>query len=195
MTSKPLSILCLLLAFCTHAIGQPATHSAPVQGRSEAATRFLNRFTPTAISIARQYGIPPELTLAVSALETGWGQSHLAEFANNYFGLKAKDPEHEVFRYTTQEFIDGQYVLTTTSFRWFPKGELSFWAFAEKLRQDPRYSVLWSLHIGDINGWAFHLNRCGYATDPEYSNKILRVVRDYRLQNWVREFRRPHQGR
>ena len=150
--------------------------------------KFLEKFTPHAISITKQYGIPAELTLAVGALESGWGTSHLAEFANNYFGIKAKTKEEPVYMYTTREYTNGQYVLSTTSFRRYYHPEGSFWAFARKIRLDARYNSLWTIPYYDIQGWANGLTSCGYATDPNYASKLMRVIRENQLQMWVREF-------
>ncbi|MCB0643599.1 MAG: glucosaminidase domain-containing protein, partial [Phaeodactylibacter sp.] len=111
------------------ALSVASTGSLLYRETSEKKVRqFLEKFTPHAINITKQYGIPAELTLAVGALESGWGTSHLAEFANNYFGIKSKNPQEPVYLYTTREYSDGHYVLSTTSFRRYYLPEGSFWA-------------------------------------------------------------------
>ena len=49
-----------------------------------------------------------------------------------------------------------------------------------------RYSRLFDLKITDYKGWAKGLQKCGYATDRAYANKLIKVIEDYELYHYDR---------
>ncbi len=63
---------------------------------------YIAKVTPIAQQVERVFGIPYPVTIAVSALETGWGRNVKG---NNYFGIKG---EGQSFK--TDEFIQGEKI-------------------------------------------------------------------------------------
>ena len=111
----------------------------------------------------------PELVAAQWALESGYGQ-HLAG-QNNFFGLKGKGGSMS----TTQEFVNGKWITIRDGFIDFPSRA----ACIEYLIK------LWYLdykHYKGVNnaatveGAAQMLKNEGYATDPTYVDKLLRIL-------------------
>ena len=48
----------------------------------------------------------------------------------------------------------------------------------------PRYASLFQLNIRDYRGWAKGLQKCGYATDKKYANKLIKVIEEYELYEY-----------
>jgi len=113
---------------------------------------------------------------AQAALETGWGK-RMARTADgrpslNLFGIKA-DEHWAGARATasTVEFSAGVATLQHTAFRAYGSVEESVKDFAKLLQSSPRYREALSVG-GDAHGYVRSLGRSGYATDPQYANKL-----------------------
>ena len=59
--------------------------------RNELFDAYIEQYKDIAIKEMAKYGIPASITLAQGLLESGAGQSRLAVFANNHFGIKCHD--------------------------------------------------------------------------------------------------------
>ena len=94
---------------------------------------YIAKVTPIAQQVERVFGIPYPVTIAVSALETGWGRYVKG---NNYFGIKGEGQNVE-----THEFIQGEKVQMVDSFRKYSSLEESFLDFGRFLNQNPRYAL------------------------------------------------------
>jgi peptidoglycan hydrolase FlgJ len=132
-------------------------------------------------------GIPATFMIAQAGLETGWGK-HQIKMAdgtpsNNLFGIKAgadwKGPVAEV---TTTEYINGVARKVKATFRAYASAAESFADYAKLMTQSPRYQrVMASVQGGSSGGaspqqFAQSLQRAGYATDPQYADKLSRVI-------------------
>lgn len=141
---------------------------------------YVETFGPLAVQLGRETGIPHALILAVGGLESQWGKSELALDGKNYFGIKAKgeEPRHCL---PTQEYYRGRAHTITACFRAYDRPRESFRDFARLLSQEPRYAPLFKHEAKDVEAWAKGLQAQGYATDPRYAQKIIRVIKHYRL--------------
>ena len=141
---------------------------------------FVRELWPHAQSAARELGARPEALIAQAALETGWGKNMVrgADGQNsfNLFGIKA-DARWQGERAVTEtvEFRDGLMRKERASFRAYPSLAESFADYADFLKVNPRYGE--ALKAGaDAPAFVRALSQAGYATDPEYSNKINRIM-------------------
>ena len=134
---------------------------------------FIKRFGRQAYLVGLATDFPPEILLAQSALETGWGR-HI--HANNLFGLKdlAFDPgssEAETF-----EAENNQKKKIKALFEDFDSPIESMLAYVALIRLFPRYHKAWLLRK-DPRKYFKALQEAGYATDPEYAKKCLAVLK------------------
>lgn len=140
---------------------------------TERLQAFVERFYRIAQAEETSYGIPASVTLAQALLESNVGRSRLTSKFNNYFGIKCtaaeiRNGECEVFEDDTP----------TDNFRTYDNAWLSF-RHHSQLLQKPRYSKCYD---GDsYQEWCDCLSASGYATDPNYSSKLQRIIRTYRL--------------
>ena len=121
----------------------------------------------------KKYKIPASITLAQGLLESGAGQSDLARRSNNHFGIKC----HSDWRGGRVYHDDD---LRGECFRKYKRVEDSYEDHSKFLKRS-RYDQLFRLKITDYKGWARGLQKCGYATDRAYANKLIKVVEDYEL--------------
>lgn len=139
---------------------------------------FISAMRPYAERAAQALGVEPSLLLAQAALETGWGQKVVKNArgsSNNLFNIKA-DRSWDGDKVTTQtlEFHDNTPVKETAAFRSYDSFAESFNDYVAFLNQNPRYQTALQ-HNGDSERFIRGIHQAGYATDPNYADKVLRV--------------------
>jgi flagellar protein FlgJ len=138
-----------------------------------APTAFLAMLVPAAQACQRATGIPASLTLAQAALESSWGSRAPG---NNLFGVKAdkgwKGPTVDV---PTHEVIRGQRIAITDKFRAYTSWDDCLLDHAKFFQKNPRYAACFKESTGE--GWARAVAAAGYATDPNYAQSLIAVMR------------------
>ncbi len=140
---------------------------------------FLNQMTGPANKASVASGVPADLILAQAALETGWGKERIKTASggnsHNVFGIKAGASwKGEITDITTTEYVDGKPKKSVQSFRVYPSYEAAFSDYASLISSAPRYQGV--VNAPDAKAAAQALQRGGYATDPEYANKLIAVM-------------------
>lgn len=165
----------------TETAGSASRASAGALSLKPEQQAFLQRIQPWAEQAAEALGVSPRSVLAHAALESGWGQRPVrgadGRDSLNLFGIKAGRtwPGASVQALTT-EVEDGQVVPQTQSFRQYADLPAVFADYAKLLGRSSRYSA--ALNTGeDVQAFAAGLARGGYATDPQYAEKLLQVSR------------------
>ncbi|MCL6414448.1 flagellar assembly peptidoglycan hydrolase FlgJ [Aestuariirhabdus sp. Z084] len=149
---------------------------------------FIRKMMPYAQEIASKLGIEPKILVAQSALETGWGQKMIQREDGgnsfNLFGIKADSRwSGDTAEVTTTEFRQGVALKETAAFRAYDSFLTSFDDYATFLQQNDRYQNALQ-HGGDSVKFLQGLQQAGYATDPEYAEKILRIADSNIFDNW-----------
>ena len=143
------------------------------------ANEFINRIWPDAVAAGRATGISPTLLVAQAALETGWGKAEIKDAGGqnsfNVFGLKAgRSWGGATVEATTTEFVNGVPGRQTERFRAYGSYAEAFQDYAKVLTANPRYAPVLGSRDGDT--FARGLQQAGYATDPQYAEKIQRIL-------------------
>ncbi|MDE0856784.1 MAG: flagellar assembly peptidoglycan hydrolase FlgJ, partial [Nevskia sp.] len=155
----------------------PASASSSWQPGS--AKGFVDAIRPHAEKAAAELGVPARALIAQAALETGWGQ-HVAHNKDgsaglNLFGVKAQSGWSGASQtQQTSEFQNGQWNSQQANFRSYDSIGAAFDDYVKFLKDNPRYAD--ALRSGDVHGFAHGLQKAGYATDPHYAQKLLRVA-------------------
>jgi flagellar protein FlgJ len=142
--------------------------------------RFVVGLMPWAREAAARLGIAPEALLAQAALETGWGRSVIhgsgGNNSHNLFGIKA-DGRWGGGRVavSTLEYVDGVAVRRKEPFRAYASYRESFDDYVGFVRDNPRYREALT-HTDDPAAYFDALQKAGYATDPAYADKVMRVL-------------------
>lgn len=136
--------------------------------------QYIEKYSGTAIAEMNRTGVPASITLAQGLLESAAGQSALAVKANNHFGIKCHSDWSGKKMYRDDDAKD-------ECFRVYPNAEASFRDHSDFLRYRDRYKGLFELESTDYKGWAQGLKDAGYATDPKYASKLVKVIEEYKL--------------
>lgn len=141
---------------------------------------FVQRMTPYAVQASRDTGVPPHLMLSQAALESGWGRREIrtADGGNSYnlFGIKATGNWNgKVANVVTTEYRNGVARKEVQKFRAYDSYAEAFSDYAHLMRDNPRYAP--ALQPGQSQAaTARAVQRAGYATDPNYADKLARVM-------------------
>jgi peptidoglycan hydrolase FlgJ len=164
----------------THADGRHGGASASDSVTTQHATQFVNAVLPTIRRVAQGLGVNPLGLLAQAALETGWGRrmAHTADGrpSLNLFGIKAGEGWSGSRAVAdTLEFNGGVATQRRTAFRAYGSIEESVGDFANLLSNSPRYRDAVAVG-GDAKAYVHSIARSGYASDPEYGNKLNQIL-------------------
>jgi flagellum-specific peptidoglycan hydrolase FlgJ len=144
---------------------------------SDVVNGYVFHYKDIAMKNMKKYGIPASIILAQGILESGAGQSKLAVSANNHFGIKCyKDWTGDT------HFQDDD--TSQECFRKYNNPEESFQDHADILSKRTRYATLFDLPKGDYKRWAKGLKAAGYATDPNYPEKLINYIERYHLDQY-----------
>lgn len=148
---------------------------------------FLDMLVGPARECQRASGIPASFTLAQAALESGWGERAQG---CNLFGVKA-DPSWQgaVTLVNTHEFINGTKTPVTDRFRCYASWHESLADRAQFFLTNRRYARCFAETTGE--GWAHAVAAAGYATDPDYANKLISIMRGRNLARFDTSLETP----
>lgn len=137
---------------------------------------YIETYQGIAMEKMKTDGIPASITLAQGILESAAGTSDLAVKANNHFGIKC----HANWTGETYFKSDDS---ENECFRKYDKVEESFSDHSAFLKAK-RYETLFALEKTDYHGWALGLKNCGYATNPKYPERLVRIIETYNLAHF-----------
>lgn len=132
---------------------------------------YISRYKDIAIDHMERYGIPASITLAQGILESDSGNSNLARKSNNHFGIKCKKDWKGDRVYHTDDAPD-------ECFRKYDSVEESYEDHAEFLDKSPRYDKCFAFDATDYKNWALGLKAAGYATAPDYAQRLIKLIED-----------------
>jgi LysM repeat protein len=179
----PFAFLILIMSACStkkysknnKQIEKAATKANP-DYKSRTTLAYIDEFKAVAIEEMNGYGIPASITLAQGIIESGSGNSSLARFANNHFGIKC-----------TSDWKGKGYFKdddkANDCFRVYKDARESFKDHSEFLKRK-RYSFLFELDKNDYKSWARGLKQAGYATNPKYPDILINIIDKYQLYQY-----------
>lgn len=162
------------------AVSRPSPALPASAGGTNDPGKFIDQIKPHAVRAARELGVPAEAIMAQAALETGWGKSVPARAdgssSHNLFGIKAtRDWDGARLEKTTHEHLGGRMQKVSAEFRAYGSVGEAFDDYVSFLKSNPRYAA--ALRQGDdAAGFARGLQQAGYATDPDYAAKLLKLA-------------------
>lgn len=155
----------------------------------ESPEDFVNKLWDFAKNTAKKIGLNPAVMLAQSALETGWGQHVIkdqqGQSSFNLFNVKAhRDWEGDKAAKSTLEFENGVAVKKVEPFRVYNSIQDSFDDFIEFLNSNGRYQDALK-SANDSEQFLQKLQHAGYATDPNYADKIIGILQSDRFKDMI----------
>jgi hypothetical protein len=135
---------------------------------------YIDKFARLAVQEMIEFHIPASITMAQACLESSDGNSELTRQSNNHFGIKCKNTwTGPSVRHNDDE--------ANECFRKYRNAEESFRDHSGFITSSPRYSFLFKYDIRDFKRWAHGMRQAGYATDPAYPAKLIKIIEDFRL--------------
>jgi flagellar protein FlgJ len=160
-------------------------NAVPSAYNADTQQSFVDRLKPHAEAASRTTGIPAHLIVGQAALESGWGKREIkmadGSSSFNLFSVKAgKGWNGKVAEITTTEYANGVAHKQTERFRAYGSYTEAFQDYAKLLSDNPRYAAV----IGQdgAKGFAQALQQAGYATDPNYADKLVKVIGSVRAR-------------
>lgn len=183
----PVAIAARAAPAAGHAVGESDASRDPQEPHWHPASphEFVQGLWPHAERAAHALGTRPEVLIAQAALETGWGRAmprhEDGRPSHNLFGIKA-DARWDGDRVAVQtmEFRDGAMQRERAAFRSYDSLAAGFEDYVNFLRQNPRYQQALEA-AGDGARYVRELQEAGYATDPDYADKIQAILGGERL--------------
>ncbi|MBC3870155.1 flagellar assembly peptidoglycan hydrolase FlgJ [Undibacterium oligocarboniphilum] len=142
---------------------------------------FQEKLAAHAEEASKQTGIPAKFMLGQAALESGWGRKEIktadGSASHNIFGVKATSKwKGRTVNAVTTEYINGVAHRKLEKFKAYDSYADAFKDYAKVLTNNPRYEQVIA-NAKDATSFAQGLQRAGYATDPQYANKLTRIIR------------------
>lgn len=136
--------------------------------------QYIHKFAQYAVEEMEKYKIPASITLAQGLLETGGGQSRLAQEGKNHFGIKCK----EDWKGKTMKHTDD---APNECFRVYDNPRQSYEDHSIFLATRKYYANLFTLDQKDYKAWAHGLKKAGYATNPKYASILISKIEKHKL--------------
>lgn len=142
---------------------------------------FLSNIKSGALQLWSKFGILPSVAAGQAALESAWGLSSLSTKYNNLFGIKGSYQGNSAMM-NTWEVYGGQRYDIKAGFRAYPDWATSILDYGVFLTVNQRYKA--AIGIKDYKGQITAIHKAGYATDPQYANKVISIIDSYGLAAW-----------
>lgn len=150
---------------------------------------FVKSIWPLAKQAAATIGLDPKLLVAQAALETGWGKfvvkSASGESSHNLFNIKANGSVNESVDVQTTEFIANTPIKVNAAFRKYESAAHSFRDYVSLIKGSARYQDAVD-QAANPERYVRALHKAGYATDPEYGHKILKIYHGNELNQAIK---------
>lgn len=168
---------------------QPATNNTTTASSVyQQRVNWLNSLAPYAQQLQRQYGVLASITLAQAAHESDWNGSQLSQKYHNFYGIKAASGQKSILL-PTKEFIKGRWVTINAPFKVYDNVQGSMLDHALLLvrgtsENHQRYQQV--IRAKNYVVAADALYQAGYATDPGYAQKLIKIIELYHLNRFDR---------
>jgi LysM repeat protein len=146
--------------------------------KSADVLQYIDTYKELAINEMKRTGIPAAIKIAQGIHETSAGQSDLVRRSNNHFGIKCKSS-------WVGEKVYHDDDARGECFRSYSRPEDSYMDHSDFLKNNQRYAFLFTLDPTDYEGWAYGLKKAGYATNIRYSQILIKIIKDYNLQDYT----------
>lgn len=146
-------------------------------------TRYIDSHYEIAVRESERSGIPASVILAQGIIESSWGLGELSTNSNNHFGIKCKSFwTGPTYYHKDDDYQNGE--LVKSCFRVYESVEDSYIDHTNFLVEGERYKKLFNYDRMDYKNWSIGLKACGYATAPDYAEKLIGMIEKYDLTKY-----------
>ena len=167
---------------CCDASGSSSGSSETVEGLPKILTQ---EFIDGAVASQTKYGVPASLTLAQIVQESSGSSpgnmSELAYKCKNLFGIKGKGTNGSC-NYKTSEESGGKSFSIHANFRSYNNYSEGIEDHAKLLTSN--YYKKCTTGATTSDDWAKAIKKCGYATDVDYAERLISIMKNYNLYQY-----------
>lgn len=154
---------------------------SPPESLKPHVLHYIEQYKFFAIDEMVRSGIPASIIMAQAIVETNAGTSNLARKSNNHFGIKCKSYWDGETYYAPDDDRDAKGNIIPSCFRQYDNVIASYKDHSDFLVHTKHYNGLFAYDKMEYESWAKGLELCGYATDPNYAEKLIKTIRMYGL--------------
>lgn len=160
----------------------------PNQQSNITPKNFIQEILKDGLQASKETGVPPQFILGHAALESGWGkyipQKQDGKSSFNIFSVKVtKDWKGETVDVATTEYINGKATNRVEKFKAYQSYNEAFSDYVSTLKKNSRYESVFNSQTS--SDFAKSLQKAGYATDPQYANKLEQLINGNRLKQSI----------
>ena len=147
---------------------------------------FIREIGPIAKEVDKSFDLLPSITIAQACLESDYGKSDLSQKYNNLFGVKGNNPNTSAVL-KTKEFEKGKWIEIKARFQIYDSYEASIRAHARLFQKGTTWDAKQYRHVlaaKNYEAQARALVKDGYATDPDYADKLIKLIEEYNLDRF-----------
>src|SRR5690606_37861766 len=127
---------------------------------------YIEQHKAAAIQYMEEYGCPASIILAVAMHESAHGNSRIARYLNNHFGIKGPNDSKEIrSAYKGYDTVEDSYADTID--------------FLQRRKNTRKLFDLYQPH--EYRKWVQGIARSGYAQSPTWSTRVIGMIRKYDL--------------
>lgn len=145
---------------------------------------YIVQYKDVAIIEMKRTGIPASIKLGQAILESAAGTSTFSQASNNHFGIKCKS----YWKGNTYKHKDDdrnkEGELIKSCFRAYDQVIDSYIDHSNFIVNSPNYNKILQHKDQSYKNWAKLLQHYGYATDPNYANKLIRIIERNQLAKY-----------
>ncbi len=139
---------------------------APVSAQQVSATSYVKANKDRAIDFMHQYGLPASIILAVAMHESAHGNSKVARYLNNHFGIKGPNNSRKI----------------RSAYKGYESIEASYFDFVTYITHRSAFSGLLEKYpITDYRSWVKGIARGGYAGSRTWASQVINMIERYKL--------------
>lgn len=162
---------------------QTVSRILPADSAPKQVASFIQKIGDAAVRVAKDNGIHPELIMSQAALESGWGRREIkhenGETSHNIFGIKATSNwKGKVVHVMTTEYVDGVPKKMSQPFRAYDSYDEALSDYARLISTSGRYASV--VKAPSPEQAAREVQKSGYATDPDYANKLISIMDQFK---------------
>ena len=137
--------------------------------KAQETEEYITEHAEFAQTLMRDHKIPASLILAVAIHESAAGNSKIAQYLNNHFGVKGPNNNTEI----------------RSAYRDYESDEESYSHFVEIMETRSPFNILFEKYDQyDYKGWARGIQRSGYAHSRSWASQVVALVKKYELYNY-----------
>ncbi|MBC6360514.1 glycoside hydrolase family 73 protein [Lactobacillus apis] len=147
---------------------------------------FIKEIGPIAKEVDQEFELLPSITIAQACLESDYGQSSLSQKYNNLFGVKGSNPNTSAIL-KTKEYQKGKWIVVKARFQIYDSYEASIRAHARLFQKGTTWNSQQYKHVLAAKNYQKQANALvqdGYATDPDYAAKLIKLIEEYNLDRF-----------